>query len=444
MADAKLTALSAAGAFDDADLLYIVQGGTSYKTTWGAIKAAILLAKYPEVANFAALPAAADHSGETYVCLAAQGVYFVSRKPAGFYYSNGSSWAFVGDLPSDYFTDSILQIADDADPTKIAKFQLSSIATGTTRTFTLPNASGTVMLVGDAPATHATSHKSGGGDAIKLDELAAPDDTTTRDATASLHGLMPKADKAKLDKIYAAKADVASAGTIDLDAAASDLIEITGTTTITAITLAAGLNRVVRFQGASLLTHGASLILPGGANITPAAGDFAIFRGYAAGVVRCVSYVKASGKAVVTAVLAADLPALTGPVSTSAGAVATTMAVVIQLACSDVSTAITAGNGKITFRMPFAMTLTAVRASVNTAPTGSTIIIDINEGGTTVLSTKLSIDASEKTSTTAASAAVISDAALADDAEITIDFDQVGSTIAGAGVVVTLIGTRAA
>jgi hypothetical protein len=114
----------------------------------------------------------------------------------------------------------------------------------------------------------------------------------------------------------------------------------------------------------------------------------------------------------------------------------------IAIACSDETTAITTGTGKATFRMPYAFTLTAVRASVTTAPTGSTIIIDINEGGSTILSTKLSIDASEKTSTTAASAAVISDTALADDAEITIDFDQVGSTIAGAGVKVYLIGTR--
>lgn len=115
---------------------------------------------------------------------------------------------------------------------------------------------------------------------------------------------------------------------------------------------------------------------------------------------------------------------------------------VIQVACSDTTTAITAGTSKVTFRMPHAMTLSSVRASVSTAPTGSTIIIDINEGGSTILSTKLSIDASEKTSTTAASAAVISDSSLSDDAEITIDFDQVGSTIAGVGVVVTLIGTR--
>lgn len=115
---------------------------------------------------------------------------------------------------------------------------------------------------------------------------------------------------------------------------------------------------------------------------------------------------------------------------------------IIQLACSDTTTAITAGTSKITFRMPFACTLTAVRASVSTAPTGSTIIIDINESGTSVLSTKLSIDATEKTSTTAAVAPVISDSSLADDAEMTIDFDQVGSTISGVGVVVALYVTR--
>lgn len=110
---------------------------------------------------------------------------------------------------------------------------------------------------------------------------------------------------------------------------------------------------------------------------------------------------------------------------------------------SDETTALTTGTAKITFRMPYAFTLSAVRASVTTAPTGATITVDINEGGTSILSTKLTIDAAEKTSTTAATAAVISDTALADDAEITIDIDQVGSTIAGAGLKVTLIGVQA-
>lgn len=42
------------------------------------------------------------------------------------------------------------------------------------------------------PTSHATSHQSGGGDAIKLDDLAAPDDNTDLNASASAHGLLPK------------------------------------------------------------------------------------------------------------------------------------------------------------------------------------------------------------------------------------------------------------
>jgi hypothetical protein len=115
----------------------------------------------------------------------------------------------------------------------------------------------------------------------------------------------------------------------------------------------------------------------------------------------------------------------------------------IAIACSDETTALTAGTAKVTFRMPYAFTLTDVRASVTTAPTGGTLLtVDINENGSTILSTKLTFDASEKTTTTAATPRVISDSSLADDAEITIDIDAVGSTIAGAGLKVYLIGTR--
>lgn len=115
----------------------------------------------------------------------------------------------------------------------------------------------------------------------------------------------------------------------------------------------------------------------------------------------------------------------------------------IPIACSDETTPLTTGSAKVTFRMPYAFTLFEVRSSVTDAPTGSMLTVDINEGGTTILSTKLTIDATEKTSTTAAAAAVISDVNLADDAEITIDIDTVGSTVAGAGLKVYLIGERA-
>ncbi len=114
---------------------------------------------------------------------------------------------------------------------------------------------------------------------------------------------------------------------------------------------------------------------------------------------------------------------------------------VIGIAVSDEETALTTGTAKVTFRMPFAMTLTAVRASLSTASTSGLPTFDINEGGTTILSTKLTIDANEKTSTTAATAAVISDSALADDAEITIDIDVAGTGAKGAKVY--LIGRRA-
>ena len=114
------------------------------------------------------------------------------------------------------------------------------------------------------------------------------------------------------------------------------------------------------------------------------------------------------------------------------------------IACSDETTAITTGLAKRTFRMPWAGTLVAVRAALTTAPTGAAFIADINKNNTTVLSTKLSVDAGEKTSYTAATPAVISVSAFAIDDEVTVDFDQVGSTVAGAGVKLTFFWTRAA
>lgn len=100
-------------------------------------------------------------------------------------------------------------------------------------------------------------------------------------------------------------ADIASAATVNLDAATGEFVHITGTTTITAITLASGSYREVVFDGALTLTHNAtSLILPGGANITTAAGDRAGFRGDGTGNVRCVWYTKADGSSITPAAAA--------------------------------------------------------------------------------------------------------------------------------------------
>lgn len=114
----------------------------------------------------------------------------------------------------------------------------------------------------------------------------------------------------------------------------------------------------------------------------------------------------------------------------------------IGVAVSDETTALTTGTAKTTFRMPYAFTLTSVKASVTTAPTGAALTVGINENGSSILSTKITIDATEKTSTTATTQPVISDSNLADDSEITIDIDTVGSTVAGAGLKVWLIGYK--
>ena len=115
--------------------------------------------------------------------------------------------------------------------------------------------------------------------------------------------------------------------------------------------------------------------------------------------------------------------------------------VYIGVALSDETTAITTGTAKATIRAPYAFTLTEVRANVNTVSSSGIITVDINDGGTTVMTTnKLTIDASEKTSTTAATAPGITDSAIADDAEITFDIDGAGT--GAKGLKVWLIGTR--
>jgi hypothetical protein len=114
----------------------------------------------------------------------------------------------------------------------------------------------------------------------------------------------------------------------------------------------------------------------------------------------------------------------------------------IQAACSDETTAITAGTTKVTFRLPCAFILTAVRASLSTAQTsGNIFTVDINLSGASVLGTKLTIDNTEKTSVTATTPATLVTTSMTDDGEITIDIDQIGDGTAK-GLKITLIGTR--
>jgi hypothetical protein len=93
-------------------------------------------------------------------------------------------------------------------------------------------------------------------------------------------------------------ANLASAATTDIGAQNTVLLNITGTTTITSFGTNYNGPRYLRFDGVLTLTHNATtLILPGGANITTAAGDSAIVvpNGTPANGWRVVGYQRNSG-----------------------------------------------------------------------------------------------------------------------------------------------------
>lgn len=99
------------------------------------------------------------------------------------------------------------------------------------------------------------------------------------------------------DALNTTSVNLASSATVDLSTATGTVVNITGTTTITALgTVSSGAKRVLVFAGILTLTHNAtSLILPGAANITTAAGDVATMRSKGSGNWVCVSYQRASG-----------------------------------------------------------------------------------------------------------------------------------------------------
>ena len=118
------------------------------------------------------------------------------------------------------------------------------------------------------------------------------------------------------DFLNTTRVDVASAATVDLTANAPNTrnINITGTTSITAFTVAAGQTYFVRFASSLTLTNNASIVTQTGGNITTFSGDTCIIRATAANVVEVLSYVTSSN-------LQAPVPVrqtvISGPVDSS-------------------------------------------------------------------------------------------------------------------------------
>ena len=113
----------------------------------------------------------------------------------------------------------------------------------------------------------------------------------------------------------------------------------------------------------------------------------------------------------------------------------------IEVAISDETTNLNAGNAKVKFPWPLNFTLTEIFAYVNTAPVGSAIIIGVKMNGATILSTNITIDAGIQNSHNSGSQPVISVSSLTKYSEMQIDLIQVGSSTAGNGCKVVFIGT---
>lgn len=102
-------------------------------------------------------------------------------------------------------------------------------------------------------------------------------------------------------------------------------------------------------------------------------------------------------------------------------------------------TQIIADNVSFEYEPTCNLTITGIELRAKIGPTGSPLIIDINKDGTTIFGTKPQINAG---STEDAGVATITTTDLAAGDVLTVDVDQIGSTIAGSDISVILACTQ--
>jgi hypothetical protein len=95
-----------------------------------------------------------------------------------------------------------------------------------------------------------------------------------------------------------------------------------------------------------------------------------------------------------------------------------------------------------TILAPCTLTIVKVKLVVKTAPTGAAIIVDVHKNGTTIFTTQANRPQIAISATTGDSGTP-DVTALAETDKLTIDIDQVGSTIAGADLTVEIVCNQA-
>jgi hypothetical protein len=103
---------------------------------------------------------------------------------------------------------------------------------------------------------------------------------------------------------------------------------------------------------------------------------------------------------------------------------------------------LTTFTGAGRFLLPFAITILGVSAAVNTAPTGASIVVDVNKNGTSIFPSNPKPTILASAFKTAAEATPNTTAVASGD-YLTCDVDQVGSSVAGADLTVVIRYRRA-
>lgn len=99
------------------------------------------------------------------------------------------------------------------------------------------------------------------------------------------------------------------------------------------------------------------------------------------------------------------------------------------------------GKGRMV--LPFAATLLGITPMLDTAPTGASVILDVNKNGTTIFTTQGNRPTIAAGSNGGTEVTNMDVTAVAAGQYLTVDFDQVGSTVAGADLVLAVRYRRA-
>lgn len=93
--------------------------------------------------------------------------------------------------------------------------------------------------------------------------------------------------------------------------------------------------------------------------------------------------------------------------------------------------ALTVRTGATRFRFPWAVTILGVTAAVGTAPTGASLIMDVSKNGTTIFTTQGNRPTIAAGANATASEPTPDVTSMAAGDYLTVDIDQIGSTVAG-------------